>query len=138
MTSRSSRRGEAGFTLIELLVVILVIAILAAIAMPALLGQRAKANDGAAKSDARTVVTAMDACYTELQKYDGCPGTDVGVPVGTGRGETEFSGSGDTYEIVAHSRSGNTFTIAKLADQSVERTCTDAGSTIGGCVGGVW
>ena len=138
MPSRNAHRSEAGFTLIELLVVILVIGILAAIAVSSLLGHRAKANDSAAKSDARTLVTAMEACYTESQRYDTCPGNDHGVQIGTGRGESTAAGAGDGYTIDAYSRSGNTFTIVKNPDQTVERTCSDAGSKQGGCNGGSW
>ena len=56
-------REEKGFTLIELLVVILIIGILAAIALPAFLNQRGKAQDTEAKSAARTAQTAMET-YT--------------------------------------------------------------------------
>jgi type IV pilus assembly protein PilA len=131
-------RAQHGFTLIELLVVILLVGILSAIALPALLGQSAKSHDGIAKSDVRTVVSAMEGCYTEVSRYDACPGPDSGVPLGTGVGQVEVTGLGDTYELVARSRSGNTFTVTKQPDQTLVRTCSDAGSTDGGCVGGVW
>ena len=73
MLTKLRERGqdEKGFTLIELLVVILIIGILAAIALPAFLNQRAKAQDSEAKSAVRTAQTALETFYTDNQTYVG-------------------------------------------------------------------
>jgi len=62
---RQRTAEEGGFTLIELLVVILIIGILAAIAIPAFLSQKSKANDASAKTTVGTLQTAMETYSTE-------------------------------------------------------------------------
>ncbi len=129
---RQRAQSEKGFTLIELLVVILIIGILAAIALPAFLNQRAKAQDTEAKSAARTAQTAMETFYTDNQTYqcnEACvraiePALNEGVAA-TGLAITV--GAQDYTVAVTQAKTTSVFTIRKTATGSVSRTCSTAG-----------
>jgi type IV pilus assembly protein PilA len=144
---RKRAQSEKGFTLIELLVVILIIGILAAIALPAFLNQRGKAQDTEAKSAARTAQTAMETWYTDEQDYsadvdalrtiepalnEGVAGTDLVITSGAVDDGT------DGYTVAVTSETDNVFTIEKVAvTADVNRTCT-ALSTFGCNSDGEW
>ena len=135
---RSRAQDEKGFTLIELLVVILIIGILAAIALPAFLGQRSRAQDTEGKSAVRQAQTAMETYYTDNQTYVGADQTasrDIEASLASAAGATITPSArpprGYTLEVdrrrpATRSRSPRTPTAPST------RTCTRT-NTKGGC-----
>jgi prepilin-type N-terminal cleavage/methylation domain-containing protein len=110
---------DGGFSLVELLVVIFVMAILTAIAAPSFLRQREGARDADAKSDARGLVVGLERCHRrELRRCSWV--------ARQGRARVQAA-ERRTYEVLARSRSGNSFTITKYASGARMRTCSNPG-----------
>jgi type IV pilus assembly protein PilA len=64
--------GESeGFTLIELLVVIVILGVLMAIAVPAYMGFKDRANRSAAQANVRSALATVEAYYQDNNTYAG-------------------------------------------------------------------
>jgi hypothetical protein len=96
-------------------------------------------QDAGAKAQARTLVTAVEACFVDQQDYSACRKPEgVTDPVGSGPGQAEVKQASTTgYTVVAHSESGTSFEATKDESGKLERSCDKPGE--GGCeAGGRW
>ena len=142
---RQRTADEGGFTLIELLVVILIIGILAAIAIPAFLSQKSKANDAAAKTQVGTMQTAMETYSTEhngsYEKVSVAKLQEIepSLKEVTNSVPTVATGTTTGYTITSESAATkDTFTLTDTAGV-VARTCKAASAeNKGGCPAGTW
>ena len=150
---RHRAHGQEGFTLIELLVVILIIGILAAVAIPAFLNQKGKAQDANVKTDVTTAQTAEETYSTNngagtyvaasgssnsltsieptLAQAMSASGTEkLGVTLAAPATTSPSDPTGATgtsaavaYSVQATSPSKVVYYLTKFADGGVSRTC---------------
>ena len=126
--------GARRRTLDRELVVILIIGLLAAIALPAFLNQRIKAQD-VAKSAVRNARTTLETYHTDRATYDTDAATLIGLePALAAAKNLAMSGTDTTFTLSVDSKSadgGGTFTIALAANGDITRLCSNLGK--GGC-----
>jgi type IV pilus assembly protein PilA len=136
-------RAQDGFSLIEILVVVLIIGILAAIAIPSFLGQTARANDAAAKTQVGTLQTAMKEFAMDNDgSYKGATLAKLEAVEPTLKDETtavakEVAGATATsFEIESEAVGSNDVYKLTSSNGEVTRSCVPVDS--GSCQGGSW
>ena len=135
MNRRPRQCEDAGFTLVELMVVILIIGILSAIALPAFLSQRTRAQDTEAKTTVRNARTTLETFHTDRGTYDTTTTELIDLEPSLGEARNfAVTGTTDSFTISVDSKAtdgGGTYTIQLATNGDVTRLCSNPGR--GGC-----
>jgi len=116
MRRTKKHRSQTGFSLIELLIVVGIILVIAAIAIPELMNARMSANEAAAVTNIRTIVTSELAYSVE---YNIGFSTGLGQLGGTGMAPSSANALLIDSVLAAGTKTGYTYLYAV--------TATDAG-----------
>ena len=80
----------------------------------------------------------LESCYSGAQSYASCDTSqevaDGGIALGSAGGQVSLDLAASNYTVVAHSISGNHFTMTRSAAGPMSFACTTVGK--GGCKGG--
>jgi type IV pilus assembly protein PilA len=130
------RKGEQGFTLIEVLIVVLIVGILAAIALPAFLSQRTKAQDADAKSSAVVATRALEVYHQDHNGFAGVNAAalvDIEPSLASARNlvvAPTAAGYRLTLDSASGTEGGGPFIVERSGGET-DRTCAAPGQ--GGC-----
>lgn len=113
--SMQVKRGERGFSLVEIVVVCAIVAVLSAIAIPAAINQRAKANEASMRQDLYSVSTGVE---TALSGWRGVPPTKTPL---------QWNSATKTWSVLSNGSSGATV-VSGIAQNTIAGTIWTNGS----------
>lgn len=137
ITPLGSARRQSGYTFVELLVAVIMIGLLSALMIPAVLGQREKAEGASAESLLRTAASSVESAAVDSDGYVGVTTADLSAEepnvhwlsalgATATAGEVSITAIGPQgYTLSTTSASGQGYVLVKdlTTTPTITRTC---------------